>query len=72
MSKYSIARAVIANGTKQAEEENVDTDEMLLALLVCAVEAYRDGAGKDAARAALIYELDELGGTVDTVFLRAR
>ena len=45
---------------------------MLLALIVSAVDGYIKTAGRDEARVALKYELDNLGGNVDTTFLRSR
>ncbi len=72
MSKYAFAKAGIELAKQQAEEGNVDTSEVMLALIVSAVDEYARTAGREEARKALTYELDNLGGTVDTAFLRAR
>ena len=72
MSKYSIAKAAIEQAVNSAAERNVARDEVLLAILVSVVNDYQQVAGRKAARTALTYELDNLGGEIDTVFLRSR
>ena len=72
MSKYGIARTAIDQAVKSAGEENVTRDEVLLALLVSVITDYQQAVGRKAARTALMYELDNLGGEIDTVFLRSR
>ena len=72
MSKYSIAKAAIQQAVNTAAEKNVARDEVLLAILVSVINDYQQAAGRKAARTALTYELDNLGGEIDTVFLRSR
>ena len=72
MSKYGIARTAIDQAVKSAGEENVTRDEVLLALLVSVITDYQQAVGRKAARTALMYELDNIGGEIDTVFLRSR
>ena len=72
MTKYTCAKAGIELAEQEAAAANVERSEVLLALVVSAVDAYKRCAGSDEARKALAYELDHLGGTVDTVFLRSR
>lgn len=72
MSKYSIAKAAIEQAVNTAAEKNVTRDEVLLAILVSVINDYQQAAGRKAARTALTYELDNLGGEIDTVFLRSR
>ena len=72
MSKYALAKAGIETLLKDAESSGIGADDALLALLVTAVAAFADVAGREEARTALLYELDNLGGNVDTVFLRSR
>jgi hypothetical protein len=45
---------------------------MLLATIVSAVNEYKNAAGKPAAREALVYELGELSGAIDTQLIRSR
>lgn len=72
MSKYSIAKGAIEQAVNTAAEKNVARDEVLLAILVSVINDYQQAAGRKAARTALTYELDNLGGEIDTVFLRSR
>lgn len=72
MSKYSIAKAAIEQAVNAAGEKNIARDDVLLAMLVSVVNDYVQAAGRKAARTALSYELDNIGGEIDTVFLRAR
>ena len=72
MSKYSIAKAAIEQAVNTAAEKKVARDEVLQAILVSVINDYQQAAGRKAARTALTYELDNLGGEIDTVFLRSR
>ncbi len=72
MSKYAFAKAGIDEAEKQAAAGGVDRADVLLALIVSAIQGYAECAGSEEARKALTYELDHLGGSVDTVFLRSR
>ena len=72
MSKYAFAKAGIEEAEKRAADGGVDRADVLLALIIIAIQSYAECAGADEARKALTYELDHLGGSVDTVFLRSR
>jgi len=72
MSKYSIAKAAIEQAVTAATQEGIARDDVLLAMLVSVINEYQQVAGRKAARTALTYELDNIGGEIDTVFLRAR
>jgi hypothetical protein len=72
MSKYQHANDAIASLLEAGTAEGWDRSELLLALLVAGIAAYRSEAGTDAARDALRYELGELEGATDTQFIRSR
>jgi hypothetical protein len=72
MSKYAHAKAAIEQAVSDGIGEGLSREEMLLALIVSTVDAYRSAAGRKAVRDALLYELGEVDGTIDTQFLRSR
>jgi NAD+--asparagine ADP-ribosyltransferase len=72
MSKYELARGCVADVVKSAAESGVTEDEMLETLIVVAVENLSRCAGRKRTADALRYELSNIGGDVDTVFLRSR
>ncbi len=73
MSKYQVAKQALADVREaQAKQSGYSEEEAIEALLVVAVEAFAQTAGRKRAAESLTYELDNLGGNVDTVFLRAR
>ena len=73
MSKYLIARQALDSVIEaQAQQSGYSPEEAIEALLVVAVEAFAKSAGRKRAAESLTYELDNLGGNVDTVFLRSR
>ena len=73
MSKYVIARnALGAVLDDSSANRDVSTADALEALLVVTIEAFAKEVGRPQAAEALNYELSNLGGTVDTVFLRSR
>ncbi len=72
MSKYQHANAAIEQAVAAGGAEGLDREEILLALIVSTVAAYRDAAGKKAVRDALLYELGEVEGATDTQFIRSR
>jgi hypothetical protein len=72
MSKYELARRSVADLIAAAPAQNLTEAEILETLVVVAVEALAKGAGRDKAADALRYELSNVGGDVDTVFLRSR
>ena len=72
MTKYELVRGALAEIRAGAEAQGVDDAEALEALIVVAVEALAKGAGGARAAEVLRYELSNVGGDVDTVFLRSR
>lgn len=72
MSKYSVAKAALAQALEAGEKDGCSKEDVLLALLVTCVADYRSLAGAEAAAAALRYELGELDGAIDTQFIRSR
>jgi len=72
MSKYGIVNAALAGLVAEGEGAGWNRDEMLLATIVSAVNEYKNCAGKTAAREALVYELGELDGAIDTQLIRSR
>jgi len=72
MSKYSVARQCVADAIAAGAQHNATEDEVLEALLVLAVGEFARSVGARRAADVLRYELSNLGGDVDTVFLRSR
>jgi hypothetical protein len=72
MSKYQHANAAIEQAVSAGVADGLDKEEVLLALIVASVAAYRTEAGKAATRDALLYELGEVEGATDTQFIRSR
>ena len=72
MSKYQHANAAIEQAINAGTAEGLDKEDVLLALIVSSVAAYRAEAGKAATRDALLYELGEVEGATDTQFIRSR
>lgn len=72
MGKYTHVNAAIEGAIADGYSEGFGRADMLLALIVSAIDSYIKTAGRDEARVALKYELDNLGGNVDTTFLRSR
>jgi hypothetical protein len=72
MSKYKIVNSALAQLVADGESAGWDKSEMLLATIVSAVNEYKNAAGKKAARDALVYELGELSGAIDTQLIRSR
>lgn len=73
MSKYQAAKQALADVLEiQRKQSGYSEAEAIEALLVVAVEAFARTAGPKRAAESLSYELDNLGGNVDTVFLRSR
>lgn len=72
MSKYQHANAAIKHAVEAGMAEGLAKEEILLALIVSSVAAYRSEAGSKAARDALTYELGEVAGATDTQFIRSR
>ncbi len=72
MSKYKHANEAIAQAVSAATAEGIEKEEVLLALIVASVAAYRTEAGSASTREALLYELGEVEGATDTQFIRSR
>ncbi len=72
MSKYSSAQEAIDLVVANGETLGLDRKEMLSALIISALAAYQEDAGRDETRVLLTYALDNLGGKLDMVNLRAR
>jgi len=72
MSKYQHANSAIEQAVEAGTSEGLDKQDVLLALIVASVAAYRAEAGRDATRDALRYELGEVVGATDTQFIRSR
>jgi hypothetical protein len=72
MSKYQHANAAVEQAVSAGMAEGLDKEDVLLALIVSSVAAYRAEAGKAATRDALLYELGEVEGATDTQFIRSR
>lgn len=72
MSKYQLANTAIEQAATAGVAEGIDKADLLLAMLVASVAAYRAEAGSRATRDALLYELGEVDGSIDTQFIRSR
>lgn len=72
MSKYSLARRCLSDVTEGAATHGLAADDCIEALLVVVVEALTGEVGRQRAADMLRYELSNIGGDVDTVFLRSR
>jgi hypothetical protein len=72
MSKYALAKQCLAEAIAAGKQQNVTEDEMLEALIVLAAGEFAKCAGPKRAADALRYELSNIGGDIDTVFLRSR
>ena len=72
MSKYAHANTAIEQAVSAGQEEGLSREEILLALIVASVDAYRSAAGRKAVREARLYELGEVDGAIDTQFMRSR
>jgi hypothetical protein len=72
MSKYTLAKSAIAQMLDDGAHAGIGTGEVLSALIVSAVDHHTREVGREETRVLLTYELDNLGGTLDMVNLRAR
>ena len=72
MSKYQHANAAIEQAVTAAVAEGIEKEDVLLAMIVASVAAYRSEAGSASTREALLYELGEVEGATDTQFIRSR
>jgi hypothetical protein len=72
MGKYTLAKDLIEQSVSSGSEHGWDREDMLVALIVSAVEDLKKTSGSKVAHQALTYELDNLGGKIDSQFLRSR
>lgn len=72
MSKYQISKELLEQAVTAGEPIGWNREEMLLTVLVSTIEALKDAAGAKAVVDALTYEMSNLGGDVDTGFMRSR
>jgi hypothetical protein len=72
MSKYTYAKEGINQALAAGQAAGIDPHDILSALIVQCVDTMQHQVGKDETRVLLTYELDNLGGTLDMVNLRAR
>ena len=72
MSKYQHANSAIEQAVQAGTAEGLSKEDILLAMIVASVAAYRSEAGRKAVRDALLYELGEVEGATDTQFIRSR
>jgi hypothetical protein len=72
MSKYAIAKQCIADALAAAKAGNTAEDDVLEALIVLTVADFAKRVGGKRAGDVLRYELSNVGGDIDTVFLRSR
>jgi len=72
MSKYALAKQCLADAVAAGKASNASEDEVVEAVIVLAVAQLAKCAGARRAADALRYELQNIGGDVDTVFLRSR
>lgn len=72
MSKYTLVKECIAAAVSGGPAHHATEAEVLEALIVQAVAELARCAGPARAADALRYELANIGGDVDTVFLRSR
>jgi hypothetical protein len=72
MSKYAVAKQCLADAVAAGQASNASEDEVIEAVIVLAVDRLAKCAGRKRAADALRYELQNIGGDVDTVFLRSR
>jgi len=72
MSKYELARRCLADLVEGAAAQNLTDAEIIETLIVVAVETLAKSAGRERTAGVLRYELSNIGGDVDTVFLRSR
>ena len=72
MTVYGTARETIERAEQAAADTNENPEQVIEALLVIAIERLTAMAGSKRVEETLTYELANLGGTIDTVFLRSR
>ncbi len=71
-NKYTLAKEAIEHVLQGADSAGIPTDEALSALIISTIDKCTHMMGKGETQVLLTYELDNLGGTLDVVNLRAR
>jgi hypothetical protein len=71
-SKYALARQCVKELCDRAPAAGVTAEEILETLIVVTIEEMSKQGGRKRAADVLRYELGNLGGDIDTVFLRSR
>ena len=61
MSKYSLAKDQIRSTVERANEDGIDENEAIEALIVTAIQSLISSRGASDARNFLKYELDSIG-----------
>lgn len=72
MSKYSIARAVIAEAKQRAAQEGIQASDTIEALIIMTIQESLTLRGGPQTRASLDYEMSNLTGAADFDFVRSR
>ncbi|MFK7912461.1 MAG: hypothetical protein AB8B93_00990 [Pseudomonadales bacterium] len=61
MSKYSIAKELIATTTDSASQAGIDRDDAIEALMTLCIQDMKEQRGSDYTKSYLRYELDSVG-----------
>jgi hypothetical protein len=72
MSKYTLAKKAMDDAIAASAGASISAEDVLEALIVLAVAEFARRAGGKRAGDMLRYELSNVGGDVDTAFLRSR
>ena len=70
MSAYRIAKANLTQALEQANAENIEPGDVLHALLVSTVDAYKNERGIPDTKAALEFQINNLADDLDYEFMR--
>jgi len=70
MSAYTIARTKLEEALNQAGEDNINAGDLLHALMVSVVEAYKAERGGADTKAALEFQINNLADDLDYEFMR--
>lgn len=72
MSKYSIAKELVAAAKSRASDEGIDVGETIEALIILAIQESVAVRGAKTTRQSLVYEMSNMAGDVDFDFVRSR
>jgi hypothetical protein len=70
MSAYAIAKSTLAQALEQASQKNIAAGDLLHALLVSTVDAYKTERGGPDTKAALEFQINNLADDLDYEFMR--